>query len=176
MAKKKRKRAQPPEPPVARFLRKQRKWGRRLGIMAGLLVAAGALWFIADPLAGCPSVVNASGEEVCTGVIEGRANAAARTGSPAPNFVLADYDGRAVQLDDFEGKAVFVNFWASWCGPCEREMPLIQDMADQFPDDLVVLAVNRGEVREVLSRDETRVNGVDLALVVPALVDRVHIF
>ena len=145
MAKKKRKRAQQPESPVARFFRRHPKWGRRLGITAGLVAVLAAVWFIADPIGGTPTAIDASGQEVRAGIIEGQENAAARRGRPAPNFLLPDYDRRAVRLDQFEGKAVFVNFWASWCGPCEREMPEIIRIAERFPDDVVVLAINRGE-------------------------------
>ena len=145
MSKKKRKRVKEPESPIGGFIRRHPKLGRRLGITAALAVAALAFWFVADPFGGGLTAIDESGEEVRVGIIDGEPNAKARTGQPAPNFLLPDYDRQAVRLDQFQGKVVFINFWASWCGPCEREMPFIQQVAEQFPDDVVVLAVNRGE-------------------------------
>jgi thiol-disulfide isomerase/thioredoxin len=65
----------------------------------------------------------------------------------APDFSLESLNGDSVSLSDYRGKAVMINFWATWCPPCRAEMPLIQDFADQFADELVVLAVNAGEHR-----------------------------
>lgn len=67
-------------------------------------------------------------------------------GEPAPQFALRTPDGELVRLSDFAGQPVWINFWATWCGPCRRELPDIQQMAIEFEDDdIVVLAVNLGE-------------------------------
>ncbi|WP_148205442.1 prolipoprotein diacylglyceryl transferase family protein [Symbiobacterium thermophilum] len=63
-------------------------------------------------------------------------------GSPAPALELADPTGQTVRLADFRGRAVFLNFWASWCGPCRAEMPEIQRLAESLPDGTAVLTVN----------------------------------
>jgi thiol-disulfide isomerase/thioredoxin len=64
----------------------------------------------------------------------------------APDFTLTDLNNETVSLSDFEGKNVYLNFWASWCGPCKLEMPDIEKIYQEYQDrDLVVLAVNVGE-------------------------------
>ncbi|MFD1448798.1 peroxiredoxin family protein [Oceanobacillus profundus] len=61
-------------------------------------------------------------------------------GQKAPDFKLITSDGETVQLSDFKGKRVLLNFWASWCPPCREEMP---DLERFYQDkDAVVLAVN----------------------------------
>ncbi len=68
-----------------------------------------------------------------------------REGSLAPDFVISDFDGARHRLSDFRGTPVYVNFWATWCIPCQREMPDIQELADRHKDDLAVIMVNRSE-------------------------------
>lgn len=63
-------------------------------------------------------------------------------GQATPDFTLADGNGRTWKLSDARGKVVIVNFWASWCEPCRAEMPSLQQMADFYGNDVLVLAVN----------------------------------
>jgi len=51
---------------------------------------------------------------------------APRVGHLAPDFVLTTLDGREVRLSDYRGHVVFLNFWATWCGPCKVEMPAME--------------------------------------------------
>ncbi|HEY0494067.1 MAG TPA: cytochrome c biogenesis protein/redoxin [Candidatus Dormibacteraeota bacterium] len=55
------------------------------------------------------------------------AQAHLKIGSAAPNFVLTDTDGHTISLAALKGKPVLINFWATWCGPCRDELPLIHD-------------------------------------------------
>lgn len=63
---------------------------------------------------------------------------------PAPDFTLIDQYGNEHTLSDYKGKTVFLNFWATWCGPCRSEMPEIQELYEKYgenEDELVVLGV-----------------------------------
>ncbi len=73
-------------------------------------------------------------------------------GQLAPDFEISDYDGSRHRLSDFRGQAVYVNFWATWCVPCQIELADMAALQDEFGDDLVIITVNR---REPLDRAET---------------------
>ena len=61
----------------------------------------------------------------------------------APAFALQSVDGKTVSLAQFKGDVVMINFWASWCGPCRQEMPLLDDIYKQYKDmGFVLLGVN----------------------------------
>src|ERR1700746_771323 len=63
-------------------------------------------------------------------------------GVPAPDFELTSLDGKRVKLSDYRGKAVLLNFWATWCGPCKEEIPWFIDFEKQYGSQgLVVLGV-----------------------------------
>lgn len=59
-------------------------------------------------------------------------SSAAQTNAPAPDFTLQSLDGKTVRLSDYRGKAVVLNFWATWCGPCKIEMPWFVDLQKQY--------------------------------------------
>jgi len=62
---------------------------------------------------------------------------------PAENFFLPVLDGVEQSLKDYEGRFVFLNFWATWCPPCREEMPSMQELYDELADEgLEILAVN----------------------------------
>ncbi|MBL0387639.1 redoxin domain-containing protein [Tumebacillus sp. ITR2] len=67
-------------------------------------------------------------------------------GQAAPDFQLETLDGHKVQLSDYKGKVVLLNFWASWCEPCRQEMPDIEKAYETYKDQgLVVLGANLQE-------------------------------
>ena len=67
-------------------------------------------------------------------------------GKPAPDFELSTLDGKKVKLSDLRGKAVLVNFWATWCGPCKIEMPWLVDLQNKYASQgLVVLGISVDE-------------------------------
>lgn len=80
-------------------------------------------------------------------------NQRVEVGKTAPDFVLVDLDGNKHKLSDYQGQGVFINFWATWCKPCEREMPHINKYYQQFKDQGVqVLAVDVSESELVVKR------------------------
>jgi peroxiredoxin len=63
-------------------------------------------------------------------------------GQMAPEFELKTLDGKAAKLSDYKGKAVLLNFWATWCEPCKVEMPWLVDFNKQYgPQGFTVLGV-----------------------------------
>ncbi|MFO7977683.1 MAG: TlpA disulfide reductase family protein, partial [Bacteroidales bacterium] len=65
-------------------------------------------------------------------------------GNPAPEFTMTDMDGNTVSLSDYRGKVVFLKFWASWCGPCMRQVPPAAELKERMAgqEDLVFLYVS----------------------------------
>ncbi|HEX6532730.1 MAG TPA: TlpA disulfide reductase family protein [Nitrospira sp.] len=89
-------------------------------------------------------------------------------GTPAEDFQLADLNGKAQNLNDYRGKVVLVNFWATWCKPCTTEMPAMQATYDKLTDKgFVVLAINELE-DEAKVREHIRQYGHTF----PVLMDR----
>lgn len=90
-------------------------------------------------------------------------------GEPAPEFTLLDLDGNAVSLSDYEGKAVQLHFWATWCAVCRREHGALNAMARRVEgaDDraLLTIAVDSGSAAEIAAYAEEK------GLEYPILID-----
>jgi peroxiredoxin len=70
-------------------------------------------------------------------------------GKKAPKLTLKTLDGRKVSLADYKGKAVLVNFWATWCAPCKLEMPWFVDLHKQYaPQGFEILGVSMDEAKD----------------------------
>ena len=77
---------------------------------------------------------------VATGV---SAHAAAPAPQPAPDFSLPARDGGDLRLSSLKGQVVMINFWATWCGPCRQEMPLLEQIQAKYePLGFTLLGVN----------------------------------
>ena len=71
----------------------------------------------------------------------------ARAADPAPNFTLQSQDGKTVELKKLAGKAVVVNFWATWCGPCRAEIPGMVKVYEKYKGkglEIVGISLDRG--------------------------------
>jgi peroxiredoxin len=77
-------------------------------------------------------------------------------GKQAPNFDLADIDGKDHKLSNYKGKAVMVIFWATWCGPCRQEIPGLISLRKEFPPEklaMIAISFEKGDVvREFLKK------------------------
>jgi len=78
-----------------------------------------------------------------------------QVGKFAPGFSFTNPGGKSTSLTDLRGRSVMLNFWATWCGPCKVEMPLIQELAhdkEKAAEGLVLLTVNGGESADEVTR------------------------
>lgn len=73
-------------------------------------------------LAGCALMVLAAGSLASSGL----------TGQPAPDFALKSSTGENLRLSEYRGDVVMINFWATWCGPCRQEMPLLDELYTRY--------------------------------------------
>ncbi|HEO8418333.1 redoxin domain-containing protein [Niallia sp. FSL W8-0635] len=71
-----------------------------------------------------------------------QANSGLNIGDKAPNFTIEDLNGNKIQLSDYKGKSVMINFWTTWCPPCKKEMLDIETFSKEKQDHWVVLAIN----------------------------------
>ena len=121
------------------------KLGAVLLIVMGILTLTGATGTISADLA---AVSGTTAQEEPAAEQEDTTGAQEESGEipvvPAPDFTLTDQYGETHTLSDYQGQTVFLNFWATWCGPCKMEMPDIQALYEAWDEnagDLVVLGV-----------------------------------
>jgi len=87
-------------------------------------------------------------------------------GETAPDFRLETLDGQVVTLSDFQGKPVMLNFWASWCGPCQMEIPYMVTAYTDVDDQFEIVAVNIQE-----SSDDVQEFVDSVGMTFPVLLD-----
>jgi thiol-disulfide isomerase/thioredoxin len=97
-------------------------------------------------------------------------------GKPAPELRLADLDGKPLSLSDLRGKVVFVNFWATWCGPCQDEIPSLIDLQNKYASKgftVVGIAMDeegKSVVAPFVAKELYDVNGEKLHINYPILI------
>ena len=158
-----------PEPPPARRGLIGPFTGRQLlGVLLVVVVAAGALFVVTRPIAPGPDSGPPTALPGATPFLVGEARVGLQPGDLAPELtwtnadgttgVLEDLDGNPVRLADLRGKLVWLNFWASWCPPCQSETPVLREMADRYAGqdmEIVGIAVQEttpDNVREYAER------------------------
>ncbi len=110
--------------------------------MIGMAATLG--WFIPEQV-GDAAPADSAADEAAPQALQGNP-----VGQPAPLFTLPDMEGNPVSLRDFRGRPVLLNFWATWCGPCRAEMPIIEEAYQKYKDQgFVVLAIDVQENPEV---------------------------
>ena len=148
-----------PDPPEARRGVVGPFTARQLAGALLVVVAAAAVLLVATrPLVGpvaspTPAdpratqyVIGSAGEGLRVGDRAPELEVAGPDGSPAP---LLDLDGNPVRLADLRGRPVWINFWASWCPPCQAETPTIRDTAEAYaPQGLAVIGISVQEATE----------------------------
>jgi len=70
----------------------------------------------------------------------------------APDFAFEDLEGNTVRLSELRGKPVLLNFWATWCPPCRKEIPDLQRFYEQYGDRITLLGIDWGEDVEEVKR------------------------
>jgi peroxiredoxin len=76
-----------------------------------------------------------------------------RVGNKAPNFTIKDINGNSINLSDYKGKYLMIDFWATWCGPCMKEMPQLHKAYEKFSgDNFEVLSLSFDKSPEAIDR------------------------
>jgi len=110
---------------------------RVLVFVAALFAVSGTIFVLENPF---KSAIN---DSPTTGPPTGT-----EIGWQAPNFKLQSISGEHVELKQFKGKVVVINFWASWCPYCVDEMPEFEKLSKEMGDKVVIIGVNRAESLE----------------------------
>jgi len=160
--------------------------GRHLVAALGVIVlAVVGLTLVTRPIAPGPG--SATPLPAATPFLVGAPIEGLRPGNQAPElavthddgtaFQLQDLDGNPVRLEDLKGKLVWVNFWASWCPPCQGETPVLRDLDEQYGDkglEIVGVAVQETTVDNVREYAERYQLGYRIAFDTSADIFRLY--
>jgi len=141
----------------------------RLTALAGLVVIVGsaaAILFAVGVLGGQGGGTTATGIKIEDVLVLETSQVAAlgdlsvepKVGSLAPDFEVSAFDGSRHRLSSYRGKPVYLSFWATWCIPCQIELPDMQELLDRHKDELAIITVNRAEP---LGRAEAFFNNIE---------------
>jgi thiol-disulfide isomerase/thioredoxin len=130
-----------------------------LGIVAVLGIAVAVMMDVPDEVSTTPERSAGVVQQPSPAGTQVQAPRAAATASPKTaadaaqpiSFSFTSLDGREWSSESLRGKVVFVDFWATWCGPCVATIPELAQLSRAFPDDVVVLGVSKEPVSTVTS-------------------------
>jgi thiol-disulfide isomerase/thioredoxin len=125
-----------------------------LTLVAGAAFAAGCHSTHADPKK--PAVAASKQQEEVHNLIRFVKNP-----DPAPALGIKDVDGKPISLDEFKGKIVLLNFWATWCGPCRAEIPDLIDLQNKYKDQFAIIALATDEDDAALVKKFTQKAGIN---------------
>ncbi|MEV5111014.1 redoxin domain-containing protein [Bacillus nitratireducens] len=93
-------------------------------------------------------------------------------GKSAPDFELTKLDGAKVKLSDLKGKKVILNFWATWCGPCQQEMPDMEAFYKEHKENVEILAINYTPSEKGGGEEKVRNFAKEKGITFPILLDK----
>ncbi len=96
-----------------------------------------------------------------------------RDPDPAPTFQLKDLDGKDFKLEDYRGKVVLLNFWATWCGPCREEIPTLIELQKRYKDRLQVIGLAVDEDDEDDVRKFVTSQGINYPIAISSIPIRI---
>ncbi len=128
-----------------------------LAFFALLILGGGWLWWSRPAATPVANTADGATQQMPAAFADGQLIAAEGAAYPAvgrmaPDFRLPTLDGGSFQLSDQRGKPVVLNFWATWCGPCQRELPAIERAAEHYQDVVVFAAVDQAETIQTVQR------------------------
>jgi thiol-disulfide isomerase/thioredoxin len=142
------------EPAVAQGIRRGGFIRRVIYPLAVVAVVAGVIWYIER---GNDAAVSPTGEKYGPVDIPAELrlpgiSVAPEKGAMAPDFLLEDLEGGELRLSDLRGQPLIINFWATWCAPCRKEMPQFVEAYDKHKGEgLEIVAVNLQEGKSIAS-------------------------
>jgi peroxiredoxin len=93
---------------------------------------------------------------------------------PAPDFSLEDVEGNVITLADYDNKILFLNFWATWCGPCRKEIPDFIEVYDAHQEkglEIIGISLDRGGTQQVVQFAERNKINYPIAMATQSIMD-----